>query len=214
LRKCRQRKDKDKERFLISHFDDWQTFVNYKMTCGMEVFTVPDEVPIITSDNPVIIIDLNGQVNLDNIFHQDNIIEVPIDRKTYFVIYPNSIEDSLRLRIARSDRDKFFAAGVNRSTEKNSYHQLVSYPGDLERHFKSQAELGEWTPDNVNPFIQLLKRTELVMEITRLINKHKTAICPEVAEKVREIRQTHLLDGEKYFEALVRALAKNGYLTL
>jgi hypothetical protein len=210
----RRRKDKDKEIFLISHFADWQAFVDYKMTCGMEVFTVSDELPIITSDNPPIIMDMQGQINLNHIFHRDNLIEIPIDRRTYFIVYPNSVEDTRQFRIFRSTRDKHFTAGVNLSTEKNSYQQLVSYPGDLKTHFESQATLGAWTADNIQAFDQMLQKTDLIVELTALIKKNKTAICPEVAQKVREIRRTHLLDREKNFESLIEALAKNGYLTM
>jgi len=208
-----QRKQKMKENFLIGHFGEWQDFVNYKMECGMEIISTADDVPIITSDNPVVIMDMDGRLNTENVFHHDNIIEVPINRNTYLIIYPNSISENARLRITRANRDRQFSAGVNLSTEKNSDVRLISYPGDLAIHFKKQKELGEWSKENVEAFGSLLNRTAFQMELMALIKSNKTTICQDVADKVREIRKTKMMDGEEIFEKLILALAKNGYLT-
>jgi len=207
-------KAKYKEEFLISHFADWQDFVNYKMTCGLEVITVPIEVPLITSDNPILIMGMDGQLNLKDIFHQDNIIEVPINRNQYVIIHPNSIAENERLRIVRSNRDKYFAAGVNLRIQDNSQTRLISCPGDLQVHFDSQAELGQQNENNLKEFEDLKKRTQLQMELMQVIKKNRTSICPEVANKVREIRKTKLMDDDVMLNQLIHTLAQNGYLTV
>lgn len=209
-----ERRNKIKEEWLVGHFAEWQDFVKYKMECGIEIITVPEDVPLITSDNPVSIMDLNGKMNDENLFHHDNIIEVPVNRTTYFVIYPNSVEQNRRFRITRGSRDKHFSAGVNLGTERNSYLNLVGYPGDLSLHFKSQEELGAWTPENMQSFDDLKARTAMAVELMNLIKKHKTAVCPEVAQKVREIRKAGFMKGEPMFEQLILPLAKNGFLTM
>lgn len=207
-------KAKHKEHFLISHFADWQDFVNYKMTCGIEVMTVANDVPLITSDNPVLIMDMNGQLNLENIFHRDNVIEVPINRNQYVVIYPNSVAKGEQLRITRSGRDKYFAAGVNLRTQYNSQIRLVSYPGDMQVHFDSQMELNKWNEDNQKALGDIKKKNQLVFELMQVIQKNRTSICQEVADKVKEIRKTKLMDTDTLLNKLILVLAQNGYLTV
>ncbi len=209
-----ERKWKLKEKFLISHFGEWQEFVNYKMDSSMEVITVTDELRMITSDNPVTIMDLNGRLNQDNVFHKDNIIEVPIDRNTYMIIFPESAAQNGSFRIIRSRRDKYFSAGVNRKVEKNSDMRIIGYPGDITWHFALQEDLGQWNDKNLNAFGQLLDKTALVVELTTVVEKNKTAICQVVADKVKEIRKTKLLDDDEMFQKLIIALAKSGFLTV
>jgi len=207
-------KAKYKEEFLISHFADWQDFVNYKMTCGIEVMTVTDEVPLITSDNPVLIMGMNGRLNLKNIFHRDNIIEVPINRNQYVVIYPNRMAEGEQLRITRSSRDKYFAAGVNLRTQDNSQLRLIGQIGDLQTHFDSQQELGEWSEDNLKAFEDIKQKSLLALELMEVIKKNGTSICQEVADKVRQIRMTKLMDDDTVLNKLILVLAQNGYLTV
>jgi len=52
------------------------------------------------------------------------------------------------------------------------------------------------------------------MELTSLIEKNQTAICQEVADKVKEIRTAKIMEGEVNFEMLVVALKKKGYSTI
>ena len=207
-------KVKNKENFLIDHFSNWQDFVNYKMQCGMEVITVDNEVPIVTSDNPVQIMDMNGQINLEDIFHHDNIIEIPINRNTYMIIFPNSVAENEQRRIIRSKRDKYFVAGINKTTEKYSDLRLIGYPGDLEIHFESQKVLGEWNTQNISAFHELIKKTNSTVDLMNVIKKNGTAICQDVANRVKEIRETGSMNDDEMFNKLILVLAQNGYLTV
>jgi hypothetical protein len=206
---------KHKEEFLIAHFADWQEFVKYKMTCGIEVITVPDDIPLITSDNPLSISDLQGRIN-PNVFHRDNIIEFPINRNQYVIIMPNSIAEGEQRRIIRGNRDKYFAVGVNRSTERNSRIRLIGYPGDLKTHFEAQAQLNDLSnPDNIlstQPALQ--EKTRLMMELLAIRKKTGTFACQEVADKVKEIRKTGLMNDDMQFERIIQHLAINGFLTV
>ncbi len=74
--------------------------------------------------------------------------------------------------------------------------------------------MGEWNSANIQGFNGLLEKTAIVVELTAIIKKNRTAICKEVADKVREIRKTKLLDGDEMFNRLIEVLAKNGYLTI
>ncbi len=209
-----EHKWKIKEEFLIGHFAQWQEFVKYKLECNLEIVTVTDELRIITSDNPVVVLDMNGRLNQDDVFHKSNIIEVPIDRNTYLIIYPEMVDKNNAFRIMRSKRDKYFSAGVNRTAEKSSDLRIIGYPGDIDGHFALQQELGEWNAENLDAFAQLLAKTALVSELTVVIKRNKTAICQDVANKVTEIRKTGQLKDDEMFNKLIIALAKNGYLTI
>ena len=159
-------KQQYKSEFLIDHFADWQEFVAYKMTCGIQLITVPDEVPIITSDNPVLILALNGQINLENIFGHHNIIEVPLDRNRYLIIHPNSVAEGEQLTISRATRDKRFAAGVNLRIDDNAQLMLVGHQGDLQVHLDSQAALGADTLENTQALEDLKKKVRLFVSIS------------------------------------------------
>lgn len=209
-----QRKTKMKQDFLIKHFAAWQEFVKYKMECNIEVITVTDDMPLITCDNPVAVMDMDGQANDGQVFSPHNIIEMPIDPRTYVIIYPNSVSENNRLRISRAKRDKFFAAGVNRSIEKNSDIRLIAFPGDLQKSFDIMAELDKETPENLAEFDKLIQKTIAASELADIIKQQGTSICQPVADKVKEMRQNNLLDDNEYFQMLILALARKGYLTV
>lgn len=208
-----ERKKMMKEAWLIEHFGEWQEFVNYKMHCGIDVVTVPDSVPIITSDNPVSIFDMNGKLS-KNTFHHENMIEVPLNRTSYLIIHPNATSESGYNRIHRSRRDEHFAGGVNIKVEENSDKQLIAYPGDIDRHFESQKRLGEWNKENVLSFGNTIKKTQLGVELMQIHHRTGSLLNREVADKVKEIRATGLMDGEPILENLILELAKAGFLTV
>lgn len=202
-----------KEAWLIDHFGEWQEFVNYKMHCGIDVVTVPESVPIITSDNPVSIFDMNGKLS-KNTFHHENMIEVPLNRTSYLIIHPNATSESSYNRIHRSRRDEHFAGGVNFKVEENSDKLLIGYPGDIDIHFDSQKRLGEWSKENVASFGNMLKKTQLGVELMKIHHRTGSLLNREIADKVKEIRATGLMDGEPILENLILELAKAGFLTV
>lgn len=204
-----------KEDWLVEHFGQWQDFVTYKMSCGLDVIEVPSEIPIITSDNPVSIFDLKGKLNLRNPLHPENMMEVPLDRTHYLVIHPNATSDGSYQRIHRSKRDKYFAAGVNHKTEQNSDRRLIAYPGDLKTHFNSQNDLNSDNPEHFIAFMKSINETMQAAELGEIIAKHKGEIFNQaVADKVREIRKTKSMEGNPLFEELILELAKRGFFTV
>ncbi len=207
-------KVKYKEKFLIAHFADWQDYVNYKMTCAIEVITVSQEIPLITSDNPVLIMDLGGILNNPNIFHPDNIIEIPINRAQYVIVYPNSAAEGAQLKITRNFRDQYFAAAVNRRIQDNSEIRLISHLGDLKTHFESQINLEKETPENLEILENMKRKAILARELLQVIEKNGSRINQEVADKVREIRKSRLMDDDLALQQLIYDLARNGYLTM
>lgn len=209
----KRQRDSIHEDWLISHFGEWQEFVDYKMNCGMDVITVPEDIPLITSDSPVLLFDMQGNLN-ENIFAHDNMIEVALNRSTYFIIHPNFTADPRYHRIHRSERDKQFAGVLNRQIQEKSHLRLISYPGDLEKHFDIQPSLDEWSPENMKSLQNVMDKTTAGLELMQVINKCGTLFHPDVARKVKEIRVSGHLNGEKLFENVILELAKKGFLTV
>lgn len=204
-----------KEDWLIRHFGQWQEFVEYKMACGLDVIEVPEDIPIITSDNPVSIFALTGKLNTESPFHPENMLEVPLDRIHYLVIHPNATSDPDYHRIHRSKRDKYFAAGVNHKTEKNSDRRLIAYPGDLKTHFRSQDEINSGRPEDIKAFMGNFTDLTETVELQKIIAENGGSIFnKQVADKVREMRKTKATEGDPLFKDIILELAKKGFLTI
>ncbi|KQM77898.1 hypothetical protein ASE74_15980 [Pedobacter sp. Leaf216] len=204
-----------KEDWLIKHFGQWQEFVEYKMACGLDVIEVPEDIPIITSDNPVSIFGLTRKLNTENPFHPENMLEVPLDRRHYLVIHPNATSDTGYHRIHRSKRDKYFAAGVNHKTAENSDRRLIAYPGDLKTHFTSQDEINLGKPEDVRAFMDNFKDLEQALELQKIIAENGGSIFnQQVADKVREMRKAKVMDEDPLFKDIILELAKKGFLTI
>jgi hypothetical protein len=199
-----------KQLFLIGHFQDWKLFVNHKLPCGIAIFTVPDDIPLITSDNPISIIDLGGRHNPENIFDVENIIEFAINPRTYVVIMPNSISKDSNGFIQRADRDKYFAAGINNTTSKTSQHYLIAYPGDLQKHLDSQTALGANTPENWQQVENTKKMAINAKDLLSLIQTRGTIYHKDVINKVKEIQATGIVNNDKTMEAIINELKIKG----
>ena len=195
-------KAQNKTRFLENHLEEWQKFVDFKMTCGMEVISVPNEVPLISSDNPVLILGPDSKPNPDNIFDPNNIIEIALDRTRYLVIYPNVVSNEERMYIRRGERDKYFAAGVNLRTAQTSDGRILGYPGDIVTHQKSQQELGEFTPENIEYFENFRDQALALNEIFQTGLKSGSIFSKEAIEKMKEINMNGRMSGNREFEKI------------
>nr|WP_294947728.1 DUF4238 domain-containing protein [uncultured Mucilaginibacter sp.] len=203
-----------KERWLIEHFKDWQDFVNYKMDCNMEVLTVPETCPLITSDNPICIYDESGLLNETGIFGIENMIEVPLNRTTYLLIHSNKTSDKDYQRLHRGPRDEFFANSLNNRVVENSDQRIVSYPGDLNISNDAASRLSKVNPENISAFERSFEQLKIFAELLQLKEKIGGIYNPKVAAKIKEIRQSGLMDDFPIFQQLILDMAKNGYITV
>ncbi|MGJ1213395.1 MULTISPECIES: DUF4238 domain-containing protein [Sphingobacterium] len=198
-------KIENKIKFLEEHLEQWKSFVEHKMVCGMEVIEVSDEVPLISSDNPVLILGSDGRPNYQDIFHPDNIIEVAIDPKKYLIIYPNAVSEEESLDLKRGSRDKYFAAGVNLRTEETSDGRVLGYPGDVHKHFESQQKLGEDSEENIDHYSKFIRQTMLLDDLMKTVTKSGgTMLSKAVIEKVRELFHSGELEGSEPFEKILK----------
>jgi Protein of unknown function (DUF4238) len=131
--------------FIINHFAEWQAFLKHKKNSGIMVISVTDEVPLITSDNPVDI--YRPFVDKIDVFDPLNVINIPLDRKHYLWISPEE-KDADRLKIVRSKRDKAYALTLNSTTEKNAMDWLIGEKGTLQIHREQLDKHNENTPEN------------------------------------------------------------------
>ncbi|NML37350.1 DUF4238 domain-containing protein [Chitinophaga sp. G-6-1-13] len=201
-----------KELFLVGHLEDLQRFVDHKMACGIAIITVPNEVPLITCDNPVCIINPQGEHNPENIFDMENIIELAIDPRTYVVIMPNTISDGSKDYLQRTKRDKYFAAGTNRTTENARQQYMIAYPGDLQKHLNSQTSYNADTPENWRQVNNTRKMATDSLELLTLIERIGTIYHKKVADKVKEIQALGLVNDDPTMKALIESLKEKGLL--
>lgn len=204
-----------KEDWLIQHFADWQAYVDFKMDCGLEVIEVPEDIPIITSDNPVSVLTLEEKLVTEDLLNPNHMLEVPLDRTHYLIIHPNATSEKNYQRIHRSTRDKYFAAGVNLKTEQNSTRRIISYPGDLRIHEESQFELNKFSVDNLMLVENQKNKAEQMAELFAVIVSNGNKIFTQnVADKVKEMRKNGLMENDPNFQKIVLELAKKGFMTV
>jgi len=198
-------KIENKIRFLEDHWEQWKAFVEHKMICAIEVIEVPDQVPLISSDNPVLILGSDSKPNYHNIFHPDNIIEVAIDRKKYLIIYPNAVSDQESLELKRGKRDKYFAAGVNLRTEQTSDGRILGYPGDVHKHFESQRTLGEPSEENLAYHENFKNQTLLLADLVKTVTEQgDTFFAKPVIDKVQLLSKSGEMTGSEPFEKILQ----------
>ncbi len=54
----------------------------------------------------------------------------------------------------------------------------------------------------------------LTVELLKIAERRDTFICQEVADKVREIRKTRLMEDDVFLNELIFLLAQKGYFTV
>jgi hypothetical protein len=209
-----KKKKEYKEKWLVTHFAKWQDFISYKMKCGIEVITVPEICPLITSDNPVCIYDDSGNLNEDDPFNPLNMIEIPLDRRTYLLIHSNLTSDDSYKGLHRRNADEYFANSLNRKIIENSDNRIISYPGDLEKSNEADKKLDKFNSENVEAFGKNLKALKLFAEILLIKEQEGGLYNAKVAAKVKEARITGLLNDMPMFQELILDLAKIGFLTV
>ena len=140
-----QAKELNKVDFIVNHLEQWRAFTDNKEKAGFMVIKVGEEVPIITSDNPV---DIYGPSWVPfNVFNPLNVIHVPLDRRHYLWISPENNEGD-PLQIVRSPRDKLYALTLNSTTVQNAMDWLIGEEGTLSVHRDELTRHNEPTPEN------------------------------------------------------------------
>lgn len=203
-------REKNHQIFLLTHFDIWHQFVSYKYKCGISIFEVDRDIDLITSDNPV---NIHSVVqNKFNLFDPTNVIQVPIDRRHFLLVFPNTEEDQTS-KIHRGIRDKYFALTSNLQTETSAEDWVLGFPGTVEKHFVDQKKYTENNDENSKVVENFKQKAKLMRELLS-VAKINGFFSWAVARKVKEFRNLDCLKGDYELHKIILELAEQGYLTV
>lgn len=195
-------REQNRLNFIATHLKVWHEFVNFKYDCAMSVFEIEGHVELITSDNPVSI--HSSIQNPFNLFDPTNIIQVPLDKKHYLLVYPNT-EAPRRNIISRSRRDKYFALTTNLFTQRNSENWTIGYPGTVEQHFADQEKYGADTPEN-NKAFEMIKQKSLLMQEFVIFAEKNGFFSPATAKWVNDHRDLECLKDDYEFNEIAKQI--------
>lgn len=203
-------KEENRQIFLSTHLEVWHRFVAFKYECAISVFEVEGDIDLITSDNPV-----NIHSAVENPFHlfdPTNVIQVPLDRRHFLFVYPNT-EESQTNRINRGIRDKYFALTSNLQTERQAEKWIIGFPETVEKHFEDQKKYGEFNEENLKVYENMKQKAKLSAELLSVAQANGF-FSQAVANKVKEFRKLECFQGDHELNNIVVELAKRGFLTV
>ncbi|RPD43402.1 DUF4238 domain-containing protein [Paracnuella aquatica] len=203
-------REENRQIFISTHLDYWHRFVAYKYKCAISVFEVEGDIDLITSDNPV---NIHSAVqNRFQLFDPTNIIQIPLDRRHFLFVFPNT-EEAETNRINRGIRDKYFALTSNLQTQRSAEKWIIGYPGTVEKHFEDQQRYGEFNEENLKALKNMEQKAKLMVGLLAVAQANGF-FSQAVANKVKEFRKLECFEGDHELNNLVLELAKHGFLTV
>jgi hypothetical protein len=203
-------REENRQIFLSTHFDVWHQFVTYKYQCAMSVFEVEGDIDLVTGDNPV---NIHSAVqNKFHLFDPTNIIQVPLDRRHFLFVFPNTEKSQIN-RINRGIRDKYFALTSNLQTERMAENWLLGFPGTVEKHFGDQKKYNEFTEENLKAVKHMEQKTKLMAHLLAIIQVNGF-FSHAAAQKVKEFRKLECFKGDHELNKIVIELVRKGFLTV
>lgn len=185
---------KNKEQFLVNHLSDWNKFVHLKMDCGISVIKIVDEIDLITSDNPVAIRAMKTNYwEVEDIFDPNNMIQIPLDKKHFLYIYPNS-EKELKQTFWRSEGKLWNALTCNHEMADLSEKWILGFPGSIEAHISNTIKYNEETIENEKSIEDEKQRALLLQELYDLQVKH-SFFHPLVIKRFIEIAKMEVFNN-------------------
>lgn len=194
--------EKNRYDFIDVHIDEWHKFVEYKLNCEIAVFEVNNEIELITSDNPVII--TNSSSNKFHLFSPDNLVEVPLDRTHFLIIYPNSVSENSN-NILRGKRDKYFALANNLKIHKFAEMWILGYPESCKNHVITQKKYGEYNEENLRNFYLIKEKSEQLNELVEIMQNFG-ALSPEVKDKIIKMKQLNCFNENYDLDEIIKSL--------
>ena len=194
-----------KTRFHIEHLEKWIEFVQHKYECTINVIEIQDkEAYLITSDNPVIIREINSN-RFEGLFNPNNVITLPLDPKHFLEIHPNTVAND-DYQIRRFTHNKDFVFTTNAMTEQNATDILIGFKDTLDYHFETQnqyeqSELGQKTFDKMKFKLDNMKA------FLELVEKHGPK-SKEAIAKLKEIQSNSAFKSDKQVKELIEKYKK------
>ncbi len=182
--------------FLGSHLEDWQNFIHFKANSAICVYKICDDIELITSDNPVCIHSVEGKEF--DVFDPTNIISLPLDRRHFLTIMPNSVGTAGN-RIYRSNRDKWFALLMNLEVQENCEEWIIGFPNSIQKHLTDQIKYGEYSSDNLKQFLSMRERALDLQMLTFAIEETGTPFHPKVKKLMDTLKEKEIHKSDSEF---------------
>jgi hypothetical protein len=191
-----------KTKYLINHLNDWNDFVAHKYHAQISVFKVTDEIPLITSDNPV---DIFHPSNPDaDIFDPNNSIQLPLDQRNYLWISPNTALSKYNM-IYRGVRDKWFALTSNSTTHQKASIFVIGEHNTLKNHWEQLTQHNEETDENLEAFESIKFRTVSMFEFKDILEKHGSG-SRQVKDKIAEMKESKYFADDPQMKIIIKQL--------
>ncbi|MFH2141962.1 MAG: DUF4238 domain-containing protein [Bacteroidota bacterium] len=197
-------RNQNKTIFLYSHLKFWKEFVSYKINCGISVYNIVDDMDLITSDNPIIIENINSNNSGFNLYDPSNIIQFPLDKKNYLYVFPNS-ESSDPFHIYRGERDKMFAITSNFLIQSNADKWILGFPNSLNKHLQNQKIYNEETTENLKILEDSKNKAQKFKELIDIMNSHGF-FSQIFVDKVKEFRKFEYMSEDIEFKKTIYEL--------
>lgn len=201
--------EQNRQSFLSTHVKQWHEFVTYKYHCAISVFKIDGDIELITSDNPVTI--HSAVQNRFHLYDPTNIIELPLDRKHFLFIYPNT-EGYSATKINRGIRDKFFGLTLNLKVQRSAEQWIIGFPGSCKKHLADQKKYNEPIEENFKIVANMEQRAKLMSELLTIMEKHGF-FSIQAAEKVKQFKKFECFDGDHDLKEIAKQLNKKGFIT-
>ncbi len=201
--------EQNRQDFLSTHVKEWHEFVTYKYHCAISVFKIEGDIELITSDNPVLI-----HSSVQNPFHlydPTNIIEIPLDRKHFLFIYPNT-EGFSSTKINRGIRDMFFGLTLNLQVHRKAEQWIIGHPGSCQKHVADQKKYGEYNEENLKLVENIELRAKLMSELLAVMEQHGF-LSIQTANKVMQYKKLECFNGDNDLKEIAQHLAQKGFIT-
>ncbi len=201
--------EQNRHDFLATHVKEWHEFVAYKYHCAISVFKIEGDIELITSDNPVII--HSSAQNRFHLYDPTNIIEVPLDRKHFLFIYPNT-ESYSSTKINRGIRDKYFGLTLNLQVQRKAEQWIIGFPESCQKHIADQKKYGEETEENLKIVENIEQRAKQMSELLGVMEKFGF-LSIQVAEKVKQYKALECFYGDHDLKEIIDELNQRGFTT-
>lgn len=201
--------EQNRQDFITTHLQQWHEFVAYKYQCAISVFKVEGDVDLITSDNPVII--HSAVQNKFHLYDPTNIIEVPLDRRHFLFVYPNT-ETSSSTKITRGIRDKHFGLTLNYQVQKKAEQWIIGFPESCKKHLADQIKYGEYNDENLKTVELIEQRAKLMSELLSTMEKYGFPSI-QVADKIKAFKKLECFTDNHDIEEISEQLKQEGYST-
>lgn len=158
--------------------------MKYKFDCTINIIKINDtNAPLITCDNPISIRHFETN-RFQGLFDPNAVITLPLDRFHYLEIHPNNLADG-QTRINRLTQDSDYVFTTNAITQQNAENILISFKGDINRHFKIKEHYEN--PKNGDAFLEKAKYRAEQAKILLNIGEKNGIASNEFITKLKEL---------------------------